>query len=312
MKISQIAGGLEHTCGLTPGGEVYCTGNSSVGQVGDGTTDGGHLAPRKIDSQDRYTALVSGWYHTCALTGTGAAHCWGLNSRGQSGGGTRDPQRSPVEPTGGLKFIALDVGELTTCGITTSGELYCWGQLPTQADVATSDPSHIAFGWSFKSVAVGSGFVCGISTDSRLLCWGSNDYGQLGNGSTTTDYTPRVVSEESFTSVSAGRDFVCATDALRAAHCWGRNHVGQLGNGSILGGPGDDTPATSAPSKVKSAIGFASIEAATTHACGIGLDGKAYCWGQTINGRFGNSAGVVGCLSSGVMRSCRPEPGPVR
>jgi alpha-tubulin suppressor-like RCC1 family protein len=38
---------------------------------------------------------------------------------------------------------------------------------------------------AFSQVSGGDRHTCGVTTDNRAYCWGVNDYGQLGDGTTT-------------------------------------------------------------------------------------------------------------------------------
>jgi len=42
-------------------------------------------------------------------------------------------------------------------------------------------------------ITAGGATSMGIRADSCLYSWGQNDYGQVGNGSTTSQYTPALV-----------------------------------------------------------------------------------------------------------------------
>jgi alpha-tubulin suppressor-like RCC1 family protein len=96
-----------HTCGVTPGGEIYCWGWNSKSQLGvSGTTDActnavGTLtfvcsyAAVRVTGLSGVSGLDAGLEHTCALAG-GQIYCWGDNSFGQLGDGTGVSQVSPV------------------------------------------------------------------------------------------------------------------------------------------------------------------------------------------------------------------------
>jgi alpha-tubulin suppressor-like RCC1 family protein len=45
------------------------------------------------------------------------------------------------------------------------------------------------------AVTVSPGYyhTCAIQSDGTLWCWGRNDYGELGNGTTTSSFTPTQV-----------------------------------------------------------------------------------------------------------------------
>jgi hypothetical protein len=85
------AGGA-HTCGLTAGGQVYCWGVNSTGQLGNGSTTSSQ-APVLVSGAG-FTAISTGETHTCALAG--GARCWGDNAAGQLGDGFTANQPAPV------------------------------------------------------------------------------------------------------------------------------------------------------------------------------------------------------------------------
>lgn len=69
------------------------------------------------------------WVPSCMLTTDGDVVCWGRNSFGQLGDGTRRPSRSTAAMVDGLAHGATAVvaGENHTCAVTTGGSLVCWG-----------------------------------------------------------------------------------------------------------------------------------------------------------------------------------------
>ena len=81
----------------------------------------------------RFTQVVLGERHTCALAEDGRAFCWGSNEYGQLGAGetpsggncTTVACKTPVEVQGGLHFSLLVSGRNETCGVSVAGETYC-------------------------------------------------------------------------------------------------------------------------------------------------------------------------------------------
>ena len=60
-------------------------------------------------------------------------------------------------------------------------------------------------------------------------CWGNNDFGQLGDGSTTQSLTPVAVSGVTDATISAGGYHNCAVTSSDTVSCWGDNSIFQLG-----------------------------------------------------------------------------------
>ncbi len=156
---SLVAGGL-HTCALEVGvatvdRKAWCWGSNGFGQLGTGSGVGSNLATPQavsIASVPGFTRLYAGEFHTCGLTSTGDAWCWGRNTSGQLGDGTLASAAAPVavnNPGGPLKFRNLALGELFTCGVATTT-----GAGPSQVGTP--------------------------GTAGTVYCWGDNEYGQLG------------------------------------------------------------------------------------------------------------------------------------
>lgn len=138
--VAQLAAGPSHSCAVTAGGTAYCWGGNWASQLGRGTDGGTGFAPAEVLDPDGAAPLsgvvsvATGGNHTCALTGTGAAHCWGAGSSGQTGHGVAGgPDLSlPVEvrdPTGDGTFPAatsLATGSEHSCAVSASLS-YCWG-----------------------------------------------------------------------------------------------------------------------------------------------------------------------------------------
>jgi alpha-tubulin suppressor-like RCC1 family protein len=88
-QLTSIAAGYYSTCALSSG-HAWCWGWNAFGQLGDGT-----LLQRKTATAVTqpagvvFASVVMGSQHACALTDGGQAYCWGDNTYGQVGDGTR-------------------------------------------------------------------------------------------------------------------------------------------------------------------------------------------------------------------------------
>ena len=107
---SQVIAGYNHTCGVTTADVAFCWGQNDVGQNGDGTTNPSS-APVRVAGGHAFDGISTGVQqgtqfdaaeakHSCALTTTNQAYCWGANGNGQLGDGTRTRKLTPVAVVG--------------------------------------------------------------------------------------------------------------------------------------------------------------------------------------------------------------------
>ena len=141
--------------------------------------------------------------------------------------------------------------------------------------------------WSFSQFTSNSGYTCALTNEGKAYCWGWNQYGRLGNNSTTNSSTPVAVQMPagvSFQSIAAGNIHACALTTEGKAYCWGWNQYGQLGNNSTA------NSSTPVAVQMPAGVSFQSIAAGNIHTCALTNEGKAYCWGQGSSGRLGNNS----------------------
>jgi len=237
----------------------------------DGCATDRSTAPT-ADQGGSFVMITAGAIHTCGLTSTGLAYCWGANQLGQVGDGSRIGRVKPALVRGGLSFTALAAGGENTCGLTVSGAAYCWGynffgQLGIGSgagsaagpesclndygggDACSTMPLAVTGGLSFAALSMLGG-PCALTSAGGAYCWGSNDLGQLGDGSTTSsqqpvrrfgDYSSKPVAVSgglTFASLASGTGtdgHACALTRAGAAYCWGNNYYGALGMGLDTG-----------------------------------------------------------------------------
>ena len=192
------------------------------------------------------TQVVAGSDHSCALTSTGAAFCWGSNWIGQLGRGHTDRQSNPYPvEIPGYRFQSLATGGSHSCGLTSDGAAYCWGDNRAgQVGVAGTDllasPTRVADAPPFVALTAGWFHTCGVTNGGQMYCWGDNSLGQLGRGTDRSVAAPLqyfshhkpelVAGSLRFTSISSSPS---ATSTCGVAdggvYCWGESLEGVLG-----------------------------------------------------------------------------------
>jgi alpha-tubulin suppressor-like RCC1 family protein len=138
---------------------------------------------------------------------------------------------------------------------------------------------------AFRQMSAGGYHTCGVTADNGAYCWGEN-FGQLGDGTTTRRQTPVAVTGGlRFVQVSAGLTHTCGLTTDNRAYCWGNEQSGRLGDGSTVPGP----TAVPLPVAVVGGRSFRRIDAGYAHTCGVTVGYVAFCWGDNHGGQLGDS-----------------------
>ncbi|MCM1441341.1 MAG: hypothetical protein NC131_19365, partial [Roseburia sp.] len=156
----------------------------------------------------------------------------------------------------------------------------------------------------------GSTFAVTLRTDGTVWTWGQNNFGQLGDGSTTNRTVPvQVVTDvygtplTNVVSIAAGETFAMALDKDGYVWTWGNNNVGQLGIGNtsgtysyavrVLKGQQEEVNADSSErylTNIKSIVAGSGHDGSSTDgdfAGAVDANGYVYTWGSNAYGQLG-------------------------
>lgn len=204
LAFVHLVAGSRSTCGLTEDGSAYCWGFNGKGELGDGTSTRRN-APVAVSGGQKFRQLAAAGGlggHTCGLTASGTAYCWGSNFDGELGDGTTTQRLTPVQVSGGLSFSMIAAGGWAfaahSCGLTTLGTAYCWGdngdgQLGDGSTTSRLTPQAVAGGLVFTAITARWNHTCASTATGAIYCWGQNDSGQLGDGTRTNRLVPTRV-----------------------------------------------------------------------------------------------------------------------
>lgn len=229
--VASVSGGAGHSCAVTTAGAGYCWGQNTNGQLGNNSTTNS-VGPVAVSSLGSGVASIkAGGAHSCAVTTAGALQCWGDNSKGQLGTGTKTGSTVPVGVSGlasGVSDVAL--GSYHTC--VAAGAAMCWGynaygQLGDGTKVDKLVPTVASgLGTGVSTVASALYSSCAATGSGAAYCWGYNSSGQLGDGTTVDKSVPTVVSglTSGITAITLGNSHACAIATENRAMCWGTSN----------------------------------------------------------------------------------------
>ena len=296
-----LSAGAAHTCALMSTGGVKCWGYNGSGQLGDGTTTT-RFTPADVSGLvGGVAAIDAGGTHTCALIVGGGIKCWGDNGEGQLGDGTITNRLIPVDVSSLASGVsAIAAGATHTCAVMSTGGVKCWGsnssgQLGDGTATNRLTPVDV-YGLTsgVATIAVGETHTCIMMNTGSAKCWGLNNYGQLGDGTTTGRITPVDVSglSSGVVAIAAGGRHTCAVMSTGNVKCWGDNTYGQL---SV----DDGASPWRIPQSVSGLAGIVTLSAGYGHTCALTVSGSIKCWGYNLVGELGRGDGSISRLPPG-------------
>ena len=319
-----------HACGVAADGGVFCWGMNNSGELGNGTKDasttpvvarvsgaavdvwtgmgrscarmndmtvecwgGQQTTPLPVPGLVAAEQLSLSKTHSCAVTSSQSAMCWGSNDDGRLGTTTPTTTVSvPVEFGDGLldPIVQVAAGYTHTCVRTTLGQIYCagensHGQLGNNTTTPSTTPVMVQ-GLTSPAIdiAAGDDFSCAVLDNNTAMCWGDNNAGKLGvptsvGQSLTATATLGLTNA---VDIELGRYHSCAVvlAATETVSCWGSNTRGQLG--------ADVSSSSHIPTTVPGIMDIRSLRVGPETTCVIQRsDGAVYCWGNNSRGQLG-------------------------
>jgi alpha-tubulin suppressor-like RCC1 family protein len=264
-------------------GSVWGWGNDFQAAVGTGRSL--RLSPVKLPGIDSVVSSSIGPTHVLALRQDGSVWSWGFDHHGQRVTSPSTPPERPAPVEGISQAVAVASFSGSSLVLKQDGLLWAWGdnssgQLGDGTRVSRRTPQPVP--GLANLVAVSAGYyshVLALSGDGRVWAWGQNNFGQLGDGTTTARRTPTLVPGlKDIIALSAGAGFSLALQRNGQVWAWGRNDTRQLGDGTTTSRP--------TPVLLPGLTDVVAISAGGNHALALRSDGTLWGWGHNRDGQL--------------------------
>ena len=278
--------------GVIKAGALFAWGSNVYGQMGDNKLIGA--------VSGSWTQISVGPSHMAAIKSTGGLFTWGTNGSGQLGLNNTMNTSSPSQ-VGSGSWSNVSAGANHTLAVASNGTLWAWGnnefgQLGNNISGAfngRSSPVQIGSNSNW-SRAVASNTTdsspiqvqsFGITTNGNLFGWGRNDYGTLGDLTSTHRSSPvQIGSSLSWNNVASANGTTLAITSS-SVYSWGNGADGVLGTNTTLHRSSPvqiGTIAANTSNKQTISVGFNS-------AAIINSSGTLFTWGTNSSGQLGDS-----------------------
>jgi alpha-tubulin suppressor-like RCC1 family protein len=291
-------------------------GSGTSGQLGNSDILDS-LVPVVVNAADALWGKLplggaAGGSHSLGMCTDGMLVAWGLNANGQLGIGGNSPSPVPVAVTiPGVPLtravVAVSAGTSHSLALCSDGAVMAWGlnangQLgnssTTQSDVpvAVTTSSGALHDKTVVAISAGASHSLALCSDGTVAAWGLNDKGQLGNSSSTAQFTAPVtvtassgaLHDKTVVAISAGGSHSLALCSDGSVAAWGSNANGQLGNNTSI--TQSTTPLAVTPTGALEAATVSAIAAGGSHSLALCDDGLMAAWGMNTSGQLGNNS----------------------
>ena len=201
--IVQIGTGSGFSVALSSTGDLYCSGDNSMGQCGAPRgSDTEVFAPVSIPAlAGKVVNITTGGFHTLALTRDGTLHAFGRGRDGQLGNGLTTNGASEV--TGLKNVVSMAAGTWHSAVVLADGSAWAWGhnsrsQLCDGTTINRAAPTRVAISTAdvrLTQVAAGGHATLLRDADGRLHGCGDNQFGALGSDQPSLVARPALVAQ---------------------------------------------------------------------------------------------------------------------
>jgi uncharacterized repeat protein (TIGR02543 family) len=265
--------------------------------------------------EENIVQVDSGDNFSIALSEDGSVYTWGTSFALGHGVGITVLGK-PTELT--QNFTGLSVGETIVyvaagreyaAALSSQGKVFVWGLNNQQVlGIANNNTSNVLLpydntarflnlevGEKIIMIEAGTNYFIALSNLGKVFTWGQNYYGQLGNNSTSFQFTPLNITErivlnenDKIVKIRTKGETSYALSQTGRLFAWGGNGVGQVGDNSNVH---RTTPVevTSQFLGLEAGEYVKDIAAGVGHAIAYTSLNKVFTWGGNFYGALGDN-----------------------
>lgn len=293
--ITAIDTGWNYSLALKSDGTVWAWGENSYGALGNGGTTRSAvptqvagltastlLAPSNLAATSVSGAVALTW---SAVTGAKSYNLYRSTTRVGPGtllGNTASINYSDTSAVSGTTYYYYVTAVAGTLESIPSSKVVAQAGTSTGGGTAVS---------TLKSVGGGYYHSAALGNDGSIWTWGSNNFGELGKGTTSDSSTPvKLTSISGVNAVTGGNDHMVALKSDGTVWAWGYNYHGELGNGTKTGNTANSTPGQVLTAASTPLTGITAVRGGFWHNLALKSDGTVWAWGNNDYGQLGNGS----------------------
>ena len=259
-------------------GTVGCGEKQTIPSLTQDSEQNNSASITREVKKDQQSVFLGEW-GTAAITTDGTLYTWGDNVTDTLGidsvSNSNDEVPTPTALLSDAKSVYLSNG--IPGAITASGDLYVWGYTEIELDLGTDgiQPTPVKLMSDVSSFSQFDNSYAVLTTNGDLYMWGSNEFGQIGTGSTDDQRTPVKILTD-VVEVDLEHNHTAAITKNGDLYTWGEN-------GGIIGNTSLENQLT--PVKVLENV--VDVESDFDYTVALTEKGDLYAWGYC--GHLGGS-----------------------
>lgn len=236
VGFSKVAAGSNFSIAIDKTGQIWSWGGNKSYQLGNGNSNSVNM-PIPISETTQFQDIKAGDTFVIAIDKEKKLWCWGEESSYTVFGDqfSNNTYKTPTKLSDTRTLNSIYALYNKTAIIDTDNNLFLTGQnTNVNSNIYIKEFMQKNNGTKYIDVALGYGHCLAIDENKNLVSWGDNDYGQLGNG-TTTNSGATIINVRygtKFKDVAAFNRSSFALDQDGNIWAWGYNNSGQLGDGT--------------------------------------------------------------------------------